>query len=144
MKSVLVRYLPLVLLALIWEIAPRVGLVSALALPPLSAVLGAWVDLIRDGELISNGASSLYRAGAGLALAIVAGTALGVFMAWWRPVNALLSPLVELFYPMPKSALIPVTVLWLGFGDCSKILLIFLGCRLPVTLGAFNGDLASA
>jgi ABC-type nitrate/sulfonate/bicarbonate transport system permease component len=51
----------------------------------------------------------------------------------------LLGPLVELFYPMPKSALIPVTVLWLGFGDGSKILLIFLGCMLPVTLGAYNG-----
>src|ERR1700756_763097 len=43
------------------------------------------------------------------------------------------------FYPMPKSALIPVTVLWLGFGDGSKILLIFLGCMLPITIGAFNG-----
>ena len=60
-------------------------------------------------------------------------------MAWWRPVNAFLSPLVEMFYPMPKSALIPVTVIWLGFGDGSKILLIFLGCMLPVTIGAFNG-----
>ena len=40
---------------------------------------------------------------------------------------------------MPKSALIPVTVIWLGFGDGSKILLIFLGCMLPVTIGAFNG-----
>jgi len=60
-------------------------------------------------------------------------------MAWWRPVNVLVSPLVEVFYPLPKSALIPVTALWLGFGDTSKILLIFLGCMLPVTLGAFNG-----
>jgi ABC-type nitrate/sulfonate/bicarbonate transport system permease component len=60
-------------------------------------------------------------------------------MAWWRPINAALGPLVEMFYPMPKSALIPVTVLWLGFGDSSKILLIFLGCMLPVTIGAFNG-----
>jgi NitT/TauT family transport system permease protein len=139
MKSALTRYLPLLLIALAWEIAPRLGLVSPLALPPLSAVVIAWVDLLRDGELITNGASSLYRAGAGLALAIVVGALLGIFMAWWRPVNALLSPLVELFYPMPKSALIPVTVLWLGFGDGSKILLIFLGCMLPVTLGAFNG-----
>jgi NitT/TauT family transport system permease protein len=40
---------------------------------------------------------------------------------------------------MPKSALIPVLALWLGFGDASKITLIFLGCLLPVTLGAFNG-----
>jgi ABC-type nitrate/sulfonate/bicarbonate transport system permease component len=60
-------------------------------------------------------------------------------MASARSVNAMLGPLVELLYPMPKSALIPVTVLWLGFGDGSKILLIFLGCMLPVTLGAFNG-----
>jgi NitT/TauT family transport system permease protein len=139
MRSALIRYLPLLLIALAWEIAPRLGIVSSLALPPLSAVLAAWVDLIRDGELITNGAASLYRAGAGLALAIVIGATLGILMAWWRPVNALISPLVELFYPMPKSALIPVTVLWLGFGDGSKILLIFLGCMLPVTIGAFNG-----
>ena len=138
MKSVL-RYLPLLLLAFAWEAAPRIGLVSPLALPPLSAVVRAWIELVGDGELVSNGASSLYRAGAGLALAIMVGVALGVLMAWWRPVDALVSPLVELFYPMPKSALIPVTVLWLGFGDGSKILLIFLGCMLPVTLGAFNG-----
>jgi ABC-type nitrate/sulfonate/bicarbonate transport system permease component len=50
-----------------------------------------------------------------------------------------MGPLVEALYPMPKSALIPVTVLWLGFGDGSKILLIFLGCMLPVTLAAYNG-----
>jgi ABC-type nitrate/sulfonate/bicarbonate transport system permease component len=139
MKSALIRYLPLLLLALAWEAAARSGLVSALALPPLSKVLVAWVDLIRDGELVTNGLSSLYRAGMGLLLSIVIGAALGIVMAWWRPVNVVFSPLVEIFYPMPKSALIPVTVLWLGFGDGSKILLIFLGCMLPVTLGAFNG-----
>jgi NitT/TauT family transport system permease protein len=69
----------------------------------------------------------------------VAGSTLGIVMATWRPANAALGPLVEVFYPMPKSALIPVTVLWLGFGDGSKILLIFLGCMLPVTIGAYNG-----
>jgi ABC-type nitrate/sulfonate/bicarbonate transport system permease component len=138
-KSAFIRYLPLLLLALAWEGAARLGLVSSLALPPLSNVVAAWIDLIKDGELVSNGLSSLYRAGVGLVLAIVIGAALGVFMAWWRPINVALSPLVEMFYPMPKSALIPVTVIWLGFGDASKILLIFLGCMLPVTLGAFNG-----
>jgi NitT/TauT family transport system permease protein len=137
------RYLPLLLLALAWEAIARLGLVSALALPPLTSVIVAWVDLIKSGELVANGASSLYRAAAGLGLSIVVGTVLGILMAWWRPVNALLSPIVEVFYPMPKSALIPVTVLWLGFGDGSKILLIFLGCMLPVTIGAFNGARSS-
>jgi NitT/TauT family transport system permease protein len=139
MTTGLLRYLPLVLLALAWEASARTGLVSTLALPPLSEVVVAWIELARSGELITNGAASLWRAGAGLFLSVVIGAALGILMAWWKPVNVLLSPLVEMFYPMPKSALIPVTVIWLGFGNGSKILLIFLGCMLPVTIGAFNG-----
>jgi len=136
---VLARWAPLVIIAAAWEAAARAHLVSSLALPPLSAVAQAFLELARSGELLSHGLASLYRAGAGLALAIAAGTALGIAMAMVRRLNAVLGPLVEVFYPMPKSALIPVTVLWLGFGDASKILLIFLGCMLPVTLGAYNG-----
>jgi NitT/TauT family transport system permease protein len=143
MKQSLLRYFPLLLLALGWELASRFELVSSSALPPLSDVIRAWIDLIKDGDLVSNGASSLYRAGAGLALAILIGGLLGITMAWWKPVNVLFGPIVEIFYPLPKSALIPVTVIWLGFGDGSKILLIFLGCMLPVTLGAFNGARSS-
>jgi ABC-type nitrate/sulfonate/bicarbonate transport system permease component len=139
MRNALVRYLPLVLLALFWEFASRFGLVSSSALPPLSEVIASWIDLLRSGDLFSNGAASLYRGSVGLLLAIAVGGALGIFMAWWKPVNILLAPLVEIFYPLPKSALIPVTVIWLGFGDGSKILLIFLGCMIPVTIGAFNG-----
>ena len=143
MKQSLLRYLPLLLLAAIWELVARLELVSSTALPPLSDVIAAWIDMIKDGELTSNGGSSLYRAGAGLALSVIVGTVLGIGMAWWKPVNVLLAPMVEIFYPLPKSALIPVTVIWLGFGDGSKILLIFLGCMLPVTVGAFNGARSS-
>jgi ABC-type nitrate/sulfonate/bicarbonate transport system permease component len=139
----LIRYSPLLILAVLWEAAARLHLVSSLALPPLSDVAVSWVDMMRSGELITNGAASMWRAGAGLFLSVIVGAVLGIVMAWWRPVNVLLSPLVEIFYPMPKSALIPVTVIWLGFGDGSKILLIFLGCMLPVTLGAFNGARSS-
>jgi NitT/TauT family transport system permease protein len=139
MMRALWRYVPLLLLAIGWELAARLHLVSSDALPPLTDVIAAWVKLIEDGDLVSNGVSSLYRVAAGLGLAIVIGATLGVVMAWWKAVNILLAPVVEIFYPLPKSALIPVTVIWLGFGDGSKILLIFLGCMLPVTIGAFNG-----
>ena len=142
MKTAL-RYSPLLLLAILWEVAARLELVSTSALPPLSDVILSWWEMIKDGELPDNAGISLYRAGMGLLLSVVVGTVLGVAMAWWKPVNVLLSPLVEIFYPLPKSALIPVTVIWLGYGDGSKILLIFLGCMLPVTIGAFNGARSS-
>jgi ABC-type nitrate/sulfonate/bicarbonate transport system permease component len=143
MKQSLIRYLPLLLLAITWEVVARLELVSTQALPPLTEVVAAGISMVKDGELVSNGASSLYRAGAGLALAILIGSTVGIAMAWWKPVNVLVAPIVEIFYPLPKSALIPVTVIWLGFGDGSKILLIFLGCMLPVTIGAFNGARSS-
>jgi ABC-type nitrate/sulfonate/bicarbonate transport system permease component len=133
------KYLPILLLALLWEGLVQSGLVSRDLLPSLSDVLRAAWNLAREGDLWTNGLASFYRGGAGLALAVVVGAVLGILMAWWRAVDAFAGPLVEALYPMPKSALIPVTVLWLGFGDGSKILLIFLGCMLPVTLAAYNG-----
>jgi ABC-type nitrate/sulfonate/bicarbonate transport system permease component len=142
-KAALVRYAPLLILAAAWEAAVRLGVVSDTLLPSLTQVVTAWFGLLKGGDLWLNTAASLYRAGTGLLLAIVIGGALGIAMAWYRPVRALVNPFVEMLYPMPKSALIPVTALWLGFGDASKILLIFLGCMLPVTLGAFNGARSS-
>ena len=133
------RYLPLLLLALLWEAVARFNIVDSQALPPLSKVAVAWFDLMRDGELVSNGAVSLYRGSVGLLIAILIGGGLGMAMARWRVFDAFVNPLVQLFYPLPKSALIPVTVIWLGFGDGSKILLIFLACMIPVTIGAYNG-----
>jgi NitT/TauT family transport system permease protein len=153
------RYLPLLILAAIWEGASRSGLVSQLALPSLSSVIVSWFGLLMpsdpspgfaggvlpwlgwlfSGDVITNGLDSLWRLGAGLGMAITIGTVIGVLMAWYRPLDMLLNPIVQVFYPMPKSALIPVTVLWLGFGHWSKIVLIFIGCMLPVTLSAYNG-----
>jgi NitT/TauT family transport system permease protein len=131
------RYSPLILLAVLWEGASRLGVVSDSVLPPLSSVIESWWELL--GDLFANGGPSLYRGIVGLGLAIGIGGTLGISMAFWKPANLLFSPIVEVFYPVPKSALIPVTALWLGFGDASKVLLIFLGCILPVTIGAYNG-----
>ena len=134
-----IRYLPLLILAVAWEASTRLGLVSKLALPPLSRVLASWYRLAASGELFVHGANSLYRTAVGLACAVVAGTVLGILMGWSRLFDTLLGPLVRMFYPMPKSALIPMMALWLGFGDGSKIVLIALGCTLPVAISAYNG-----
>jgi NitT/TauT family transport system permease protein len=138
-RAVLLRYSPLLLVAAGWEAIPRLGLIDPDTLPPLSAVLRAWTALLRDGDLAVNGLSSLQNLTAGLVLAIVFGVALGILMAWYRPVEILVNPLVRVLYPLPRSALIPVMILWFGLGAGSKIAAVFLGCLLPVVIGAFNG-----
>ena len=133
------RYTPLLLLALAWEAAPRLGLISVSALPPLTAVAAAWLQLLNGGDLATHGLSSLGNLLAGLVLAVVAGTASGILMAWHKPVEIVVNPLIRCLYPMPKSALIPVIILWFGLGAAAKISTIFIGCLLPVVISAYNG-----
>jgi len=139
MKTAFVRYLPLLILAVAWELVSRSGLISQLALPPLSDVIASWWSLAKDGTLLVNGEASLWRVASGLGLAIILGTTAGIAMAWYPKVRTVVNPVIQLFYPMPKSALIPVMILWFGIGDMSKIVLIFIGCMLPIVISSYNG-----
>lgn len=134
-----IRYSPLLLIAITWEMAVQLGMVSELLLPPVSQILIDGSALFGTGEIYYHAGASLFRAFTGLAIAVVFGVTAGTLMAFYRPVRVVLNPLVQMFYPMPKSALIPVMIIWLGIGSESKIVLIFLGCMLPVVISAFNG-----
>ncbi len=131
------RFTPLLILAAVWEAISQLGIVSEFALPPFSDVVSAFARLTDEG-LWSHTAMSLYRGAIGFACAVVIGTFAGIMMAWYRPVHILVNPLLRCLYPMPKSALIPLTIMWIGLGDASKITLIFIGCLLPVVLSSFN------
>lgn len=131
------RFTPLLILALIWESITRFGLVSEFALPPLTDVAGAFVRMLGE-DLMSHTGQSLYRGMTGFGAAVVCGVLAGVLMAWYRPVRILLNPLMRCFYPMPKSALIPLTIMWIGLGDPSKMTLIFIGCLLPIVMSSYN------
>lgn len=132
------RYTPLLICLAIWEFLAN-GPISNQLLPDVKAVGEALWGLILDGELLRQGGHSLYRAALGFALAVVVGTTAGLLMATFKSVRLLVNPIVQLFYPMPKSALIPVMMIWFGLGDMSKIVLIFIGCLLPVIISAYNG-----
>ncbi len=131
------RYAPLLILAAAWEGATQAGLISKYALPPLSEVLVTLKGLLGD-DLGQHTLISLMRGAAALGAAIVIGTFLGVMMAWYRPVQLLVNPFIRLFYPLPKSALIPIAIIWIGIGDWSKITLIFVGSLLPIVVSSYN------
>lgn len=131
------RYSPLLLLAVLWEAVTQAQLVSQYALPTLSGVLSSLWTLAGD-DLTYHTSRSILRGATGLGCAVVLGTTAGVLMAWYRPVRLLLKPFIQMFYPLPKSALIPLTIMWIGLGDPSKITLIFIGSLLPIVVSSFN------
>jgi NitT/TauT family transport system permease protein len=134
-----VKYIPLALLAIIWELVVRLGFVSPDVLPPFSAVISAGYRFLLDPRFYNHAAISLFRALSGFGLACLIGAPLGIFMASSSRLEKAIGPILQIIYPMPKSALIPIVIIWFGIGSLSKIVLIFLGCLLPVVISAYNG-----
>jgi NitT/TauT family transport system permease protein len=134
-----IRLLPLVLLAAAWQVASSSGLLPKAVLPSFWEVAAALGSLVRSGEIFPHTAASFGRAGAGFAIAVVGGIALGLVMARVRAVQRAVEPVLLLIYPVPKPALIPLFMIWLGIGDASKVTVIALACLLPVVVATFNG-----
>jgi NitT/TauT family transport system permease protein len=137
--TVLIRTVAIGILAAVWEIFPRLGLVDATFLPPLSEVLVAWWDLLVSGELWAHTEASLTRSAAGFGLAILIAVPLGLLIGWYSPVANLLNPLLEVFRNTAALAILPVFVLILGLGETSKISIILYGCTWPILLNTVSG-----
>ena len=138
-EATLLRVLPVLIVAACWEALSRAKLIDPQLLPALNEVLRAWVAMTLSGELIQHAIFSLINLGFGLSLGVVFGTALGVMMARYPVVNATIGAVVQMTFPIPRSALIPVMILWFGLGAGSKIAAIFTGCLLPVVVSSYNG-----
>jgi NitT/TauT family transport system permease protein len=137
--SVATRVVAVAALAVVWEVFPRLGLVDATFLPPLSEVLTAWWQLVQSGELADHARASLGRSLAGFGLAIVAAIPLGLLIGWYQPAATLLTPLLEVFRNTAALALLPVFVLILGLGETSKVAIIFYACSWPILLNTVSG-----
>ena len=133
------RTVAIAALAAVWEIFPRLGVVDATFLPPLSEVLAAWWQLVLSGELLAHVQASLARSLSGFGLAIAASIPLGLVIGWYKPVAVLLNPLLEVFRNTAALALLPVFVLVLGLGETSKIAIIFYACSWPILLNTISG-----
>jgi len=139
MKAAAFKLLPLLLAVAVWQAASSTGLLPRSVLPSFAEVAKAFVELVESGELWPNTLASLGRAGAGFGIALIVGVSLGLLMARSRRVEQAVEPILLLLYPVPKPAMIPLFMVWLGIGNFSKIAVIALGCLLPIVVATFNG-----
>jgi ABC-type nitrate/sulfonate/bicarbonate transport system permease component len=133
---------PLLLVLLAWELVGRLGLVRPLFLPTVGSVFEKFWVLLFDGEIIVPLLVSLYRAFAGLWIAVVVGVVVGLLMARSKLAHWMLDMLVSLAFPAPKIAFVPIFILWFGIDHLSKILLVAFTCVFPMIVGTYHGALA--
>lgn len=96
-------------------------------------------QLLISGDLVNDALASMFRSYSGFVLGAVLGVAIGLLSAVWRQAQAFFDPLVSTLYPVPKIALLPVIITWLGFGDVSKIALISLAVFFPTFINTLYG-----
>jgi NitT/TauT family transport system permease protein len=96
------------------------------------------VILSNPGDVLSI-LASVRRMAIGYALGLLVAVPLGLAMGRSRVLADTVNPLTALVYPVPKAALMPIIMLWVGIGDVSKILVIFLGVSLPMLYHAYQG-----
>lgn len=129
---------PILLLGL-WEVLSRTGVLDPRYVPPPSAVLVTVFELTRSGELPYHLAISLRRILAGFLLGAVPAVALGLAMGLNRSVRALMMPLVAAIYPIPKIAVYPLIIFYLGIGEASKVSIVALSIFFLVLLNTMAG-----
>lgn len=107
--------------------------------PTAIEAIRAIPDILGDKESLINILASLRRMAIGFGIAVLVSIPLGLLMGRSRAVAAFFNPLLMVIYPVPKAALMPIIMLWLGVGDITKTLVIFLGVSLPVIYHSFEG-----
>jgi NitT/TauT family transport system permease protein len=110
-------------LLVMWEIVARLFF-PVYILPPPSLVAKTLVSLVFDGTLWQNLRISLMRVVLGYLVAAVLAIPAGIASGWWKSIDHTLGSVLELLRPVPALALIPLAIVWLGFGEVSKIAVI--------------------
>ncbi|MFA1612494.1 ABC transporter permease [Halobellus rubicundus] len=126
------------LFIVLWEIIGQFGLIHYYFLPPISDILLELYELTVSGVMVHHAYLTVKRAIIGLIIACILGIVVGVLTARIRVMEWFWNPVIEIGYPVPIIALIPVFLFWFGSGDVSKVILVIVGCFWPVAINARN------
>jgi ABC-type nitrate/sulfonate/bicarbonate transport system permease component len=139
MMSTTRRLASVAVVLLIWELAVRFELAPSFTLAAPSTIVSEIARLIANGQLPKHVQASMGRMLSGYSLALVTGALLGALMGWFRLLDDVVDPIVELIRPVSPLAILPLAILWLGIGQASKIFVIWYGCLFPILLNTYAG-----
>lgn len=132
---------PLILVAFffLWDLFVRVYDISELVLPPPLTVLDSLVDLVGDPQTWDHAEVTATETIGGFLIAVVCGVVVGVLLGKVPWLERSLRPLIVASQVVPKVALIPLFVIWFGFGMTSKVIMSAMLAFFPIMLNVQLG-----
>jgi NitT/TauT family transport system permease protein len=117
-----------------WQLFAMSGSVSSIFLPSPITVFTTLGQMTLAGQIIGNAGISLGRIFAAFAISAVMAIPIGMLMGAYKPINAALEPLIDFVRYLPTPALVPISIIWFGVGEETKIFLLWLGTFFQLVL----------
>lgn len=133
------RAVPFILFIALWQGVSAANLVNPDFLPSAVAVGTALVRLVGAHEIFDNLGTTVFTCFVGLGLGVLIGVPLGACMATSPRVDGFFSPLIKATYSLPKTALVPLLMLWFGIGGATNITVVVLAALLPLIVYTYHG-----
>ncbi len=130
------------MIVLAWEALARAGQLPADTLPPPSQIGVAGLGLLADGSVLVAAWQTLQAAVGGLVLAAITGVLCGVALGLAPRAARVVGPSIEAMRPVPAVALMPLALLFFGFGLSMEVAVVSFACIWPVlviTIAAVRG-----
>lgn len=131
-------FLPILVL-IVWEILTRIDVLPSLLFSSPSLIVTRGFELAASGKLWDHMEISLIRALLGFLLGGLLGLLFGILVGMNSRSEHYLNPTLQMVRTVPLLAITPLFILWFGFGELSKVLLISLGSFFPLYMQAFLG-----
>ncbi len=142
-RKIAVRILAGVLIPLAvlvaWWVGTEVGWLNVRIYSSPARIVETAVTLWGQGTLQEHILVSLARAATGFAIGAVIGTLLGVLTGFFRPFEFLLDPTIQVFRAIPLTIVLPLFIVWFGFGELPRILLIVLAIVPNIYVHTYTG-----
>ncbi len=126
-------------LLLFWQWITASGMVKPILLPTPAQVIETFAVMAESGELATHLGTSILRVIEGFALAAFLGVSLGMVLGIFPLVFEIMDGMIQLIRPIPPIAWLPLTILWLGIEEGSKIFIITIGAFFPIFINVLNG-----
>ncbi|MEZ5334633.1 MAG: ABC transporter permease [Methanolobus sp.] len=137
---------------ILWQLIAVYVVNNEFFLPSFTDVVFAFTDLFsKDAKLGLLGIDyrlpvllvdliySLMHFWIGLISALVIGIPVGMIMGWFRTIDRVVDPLIEIIRPIPPLAWIPFAIIWIGLNPIAAGFLIFIGAVFPIIINTFTG-----
>ncbi|MEO9523471.1 MAG: ABC transporter permease subunit [Marinobacter alexandrii] len=142
-KSLAISVVTATSLLLLWYIVTAAGWIGPLFLPSPLAVVARFWEILTEGfagaSLLEHTGWSMLRVFGAFALAMLTAIPIGILMGVNRVGRGLFDPIIEFYRPLPPLAYLPLVIIWLGIGETSKIVLIYMAIFAPMALSARAG-----